>query len=234
MTKQCNDCLRTLAASEFFWVSKTSGKLRGQCKSCMLKRKQEQRDPEWTPACSRCSTRLPERSGSGRRLCDPCFGETYDLEHRRTNGAHRVRLKPCTLCRGIKERFERGKLCRACKPWAGYAKSLRRFGLTPVQYVAILAAQGGRCYVCGVAPDGKRLSIDHDHAMPEGPDSVRGLLCNECNYNRLPIFGEDVEMLRRAISYLESPPARVVIESAPTLRGDVPTPAAVGIAQTEE
>lgn len=77
------------------------------------------RDPAWTPNCSRCNVRLPERTGSGRRLCDDCFGQTYDLEDRRSNGAHRVRLKPCSLCGGPKERMARGKMCQACKPWAG-------------------------------------------------------------------------------------------------------------------
>lgn len=142
LTKQCNDCGQVLPSTEFYWVSKSLGTLRGQCKACMRRSKAAQRDPAWTPRCSRCDVRLPERTGSGRRLCNDCFGQTYDLEHRRTNGAHRVRLKPCSLCGGPKERMARGKMCQACKPWAGYAKSLRRFDLTPADYVAILQAQG--------------------------------------------------------------------------------------------
>ncbi|GLY91555.1 endonuclease domain-containing protein [Actinoallomurus iriomotensis] len=209
--KQCTDCGQVLPSTEFYWVSKPLGTLRGQCKACMRRSKTAQRDPAWTPNCSRCDVRLPERTGSGRRLCDECFGQTYDLEHRRANGAHRIRLKPCTLCGGPKERMARGKLCQACKPWAGYAKSLRRFDLTPADYVSILQAQGGVCYICHEAPRGQRLSIDHDHALPEGRAAVRGLLCRDCNYSRLPRFEEDLAMLQRAISYLTAPPARSVI-----------------------
>ncbi|MEV6340715.1 endonuclease VII domain-containing protein [Nocardia vinacea] len=119
-------------------------------------------------------------------------------------------MKPCTLCGGSKARFERGKLCPSCKPWASYARSLRRFGLTPADYTAILQAQGGVCFICSSRPGTKRLCIDHDHALPDSRAAVRGLLCDECNYSRLPRFADDPEMLKRAVAYLSSPPARDV------------------------
>ena len=211
-TKQCADCKEELPVSEFYWVSKASGILRGQCKNCMRRRKAEQLDPEWVPGCSRCGHLLLTRSGSGRRLCETCAAETYDLsEPPCGRGGRRVKLKSCTLCRGPKELFERGKLCHACKPWALYAKSLRRFGITPVEYVAILQAQGGVCYLCGIRPEGKRLCIDHDHALPDCREAVRGLLCDDCNYSRLPRFNEDPVMLLRAVEYLTVPPARLIL-----------------------
>jgi hypothetical protein len=127
----------------------------------------------------------------------------------------------------------RGKMCQACKPWAGYAKSLRRFALTPADYVAILQAQGGVCYICYEPPRGQRLSIDHDHALPEGRAAVRGLLCRDCNYSRLPRFGEDVAMLQRAISYLTAPPARSVIAEGAHLGVSV-RPTDLGLSATGE
>jgi Recombination endonuclease VII len=216
MLRKCTDCQRDLPESNYYWVSKASRKLRGQCKECMRTRKLEQRDPAWTPACSRCGQRLTVRAGSGRRLCNRRFGETYDTEHRRSNGAHRIRLRPCTLCGGEKERFERGKVCVACRPWLKYAASLRSFGLTPAEYVAIFRAQGGVCYVCGTPPAKTRLCIDHDHTVPVVRDSIRGLLCDDCNYSRLPRFREDVTMLRRAVDYLTDPPAQRVLGSLPS------------------
>lgn len=210
-TKICSECSRALDLGCFYWVSKSGGKLRGQCKDCMRDRKAAQRHPDWRPACSRCGVVLPTRAGSGRRLCTDCFAETYDQYDVRPNGSHRHRLKPCSLCGNAKERFERGKLCSACKPWEGYAKSLRRFGLTPADYTAILAAQGGVCYVCHTPPGNVRLCIDHDHSTPHGREAVRGLLCDTCNYSRLPRFGEDVEMLQRAAAYLAHPPARAIL-----------------------
>jgi hypothetical protein len=97
MARRCTDCRQDLPETSFYWVSKASGKLRGQCKDCMRARKLKQRDPAWTPACSRCGAQLTERPGSGRRLCAACFDATYDTEDRRLNGAHRIRLKPCRL-----------------------------------------------------------------------------------------------------------------------------------------
>ncbi|SOC49413.1 Recombination endonuclease VII [Blastococcus aggregatus] len=208
MSRRCADCCRDLPESSYYFVSKTSGKLRGQCKDCMRQRKLEQRDPDWTPSCSRCGSRLSVRAGSGRRLCEECFAQTYDTAHPRVNGAHRIKLKPCSLCGGRKERFERGKVCRACRPWLRFASSLRQFGLTPAEYMSIFDAQGGRCYVCGAPPGAIRLSIDHDHSISEMRRSIRGLLCNECNYSRLPRFQDDVGMLQRAVSYLVHPPAQ--------------------------
>lgn len=184
--RRCRDCRQDLPVDNYYFVSKSSGKLRGQCKDCMRKRTSEQRDPDWTPDCSRCGRRLSAREGSGRRLCDQCFTHTYDTADRRLNGAHRIKLKPCSLCGGRKERFERGKVCGACRPWLGYAASLRQFGLTPAEYVAILEAQGGRCFICGASPDGVRLCIDHDHSIPDIRRSIRGLLCVDCTTRGFP------------------------------------------------
>lgn len=218
MTKQCADCRKILDVDRFYWVNKSTSQLRGQCKDCMRTRKIAQRNPAWTPACSRCGTNLPTRAGSGRRLCADCYAKTYDTMDIRPSGSRRVKLKPCSLCGGPKPRFERGKLCPDCKPWQHYASNLRRFGLTPANYLAMLAAQDGRCYICRTLPNGQRLSIDHDHSLPDCREAVRGLLCNDCNYSRIPRFAEDIAMLRRAADYLESPPASSVLEDPPAPR----------------
>jgi hypothetical protein len=86
----------------------------------------------------------------------------------------------------------------------------RKFGLTPAEYEAKLADQGGGCALCGRAPaPGRQLDIDHDHRT----GAVRGLVCNSCNQG-LGQFGEDPIRLAYAASYVlhwESPdhPPRV-------------------------
>lgn len=208
--KKCSRCCRSLPLDEFYFVSKATGKRRGQCKRCVKEVKEIQRDPSWLPSCTGCGIPLQERAGPGRRLCDDCFRLKYDEEHARKDGSRRLKLKPCSLCGGEKERFERGKMCSACKPWAGYAKSLRRFGLTPKEYESILALQGGGCYICGALPVKQKLAIDHDHALGDTRQAVRGLICNNCNFHRLPVFQENPELLERAALYLREPPAHAI------------------------
>lgn len=83
----------------------------------------------------------------------------------------------------------------------------RKFKLTPEQYEALLAKQGGVCAVCGRTETHKGrggkvvpLSVDHCHAGGQ----IRGLLCDECNAG-LARFRDDPAVLRRAADYLERP-----------------------------
>ena len=84
-------------------------------------------------------------------------------------------------------------------------KWLRRKGLSPATYDALLAAQGGGCAICGRTPEGDRLLVvdhDHQHCRYGCLDCIRGLLCN--NHNRaLGAFSDDPQLLRRAADYLE-------------------------------
>lgn len=85
---------------------------------------------------------------------------------------------------------------------------LETYGITSEEYEAIYKAQGGRCAICRRATGARRrLAVDHDHETL----LVRGLLCKTCNYKILGHLRDDPEALRRAIDYLENPPAFRVI-----------------------
>lgn len=71
-----------------------------------------------------------------------------------------------------------------------------RYGITPEEYAARLAEQGGACAICKRVPD-RRLVVDHDHAT----QAVRALLCQPCNKG-LGNFEDDTERMLAAISYL--------------------------------
>lgn len=76
----------------------------------------------------------------------------------------------------------------------------REYGITPEEYEAMILVQGGRCAICNnECSSGKRLAVDHCHDTGE----VRGLLCTCCN-TALGKFRDDVELLKKAIKYLES------------------------------
>lgn len=63
-----------------------------------------------------------------------------------------------------------------------YMRNVRKkYGLSNVDYEALLQIQGGRCAICWThnsrLAEGERLQVDHSHATGE----VRGLLCAGCN-----------------------------------------------------
>lgn len=88
----------------------------------------------------------------------------------------------------------------------------RKFGITLVEYKALLVAQGGVCAICGEPPaialgiptrrQGRavrpRLVVDHNHETGE----VRGLLCTPCNRG-IGFLGDTADAVRRALDYLE-------------------------------
>ena len=78
----------------------------------------------------------------------------------------------------------------------------RRYGITPAQYDALLAAQDG-CAICG--DKGSRLTVDHCHFT----DTVRGLLCHGCNLG-LGKFNDSPALVERALHYLLTPPIRTL------------------------
>jgi hypothetical protein len=81
-------------------------------------------------------------------------------------------------------------------------KRLRsKYGITLVEYDAILSRQGGGCAICGSKQSGGRwseqLHVDHCHDTGK----VRGLLCETCNRG-LGLFHDSPEKLRAAAAYL--------------------------------
>jgi Recombination endonuclease VII len=82
-----------------------------------------------------------------------------------------------------------------------------------------LAAQDGRCYLCGEQL-GRRLVVDHDHSCcPEGfscDACRRGLACDRCN-RLIGQVADDPVLLRRIADALEAvlEPARARIAAKP-------------------
>lgn len=118
----------------------------------------------------------------------------------------------CAGCQSMIPLFyATGSRCRACSSGANHARHVEKtYGITADDYAALLAFQGGVCYICRRKPRAKRLAVDHDHQTGE----VRGLLCanNENGCNRgvvanLEAAGDGgLAAARRAVEYLEDPP----------------------------
>ncbi|MCW2778268.1 MAG: vBYenPAB5 [Frankiales bacterium] len=79
------------------------------------------------------------------------------------------------------------------------AHKLRSYGLTLVQYRALVEEQQDRCAICGdPEKEGWDLAVDHCHRTGR----VRGLLCRRCNVG-LGLLRDRPDLLRAAASYLE-------------------------------
>lgn len=91
--------------------------------------------------------------------------------------------------------FSRGSYCKACH---ADEELDRKWGKGEREKLAI--AQGSRCAIC-LRKDGedvRRLAVDHCHET----ERLRGLLCGRCNAG-IGLLGENPEVLRRAIEYLQ-------------------------------
>lgn len=133
--------------------------------------------------CSGCGSDGPFYEGHTPNYCKPC-ARARTVEWQRKNPTYMAQWR------------ERNPEARR----KGYLA--REYGLTPDEYDALAANQGGACAICAVVPD-KLLCVDHDH----GTGEVRGLLCSPCN-GGLGQFRDDPELLGRAVAYLAGPPAQ--------------------------
>jgi hypothetical protein len=79
-------------------------------------------------------------------------------------------------------------------------RALRRYGILPAEYDALLAKQGGACAICRKRAKG-RLCVDHCHLT----GTIRGLLCHACN-RALGALKDDQASLVAALAYLGALP----------------------------
>lgn len=146
------------------------------------------------------------RTGMVRR---PTSTPIYGDKHRKCCTC-KVVLPVDSFARNRRLPLGRSYTCRVCS----VGINMRRYhGIDQAEYDVMLAAQDGRCAICG-ATESKhpvpRLVIDHCHASMK----IRGLLCSNCN-RALGLLGDDVAVLRAAIAYLELATSKFASESGP-------------------
>lgn len=74
----------------------------------------------------------------------------------------------------------------------------RHFNLSMEEYNLL----GNVCAICGRMGKTREISVDHDHKT----GLVRGRLCMRCNKG-IGMFGDDLELVTKALKYLFFPPA---------------------------
>ena len=146
---------------------------------------------------ARCSRCYKMRDGKSPTYCNKCNTEITKINNR-TNDPTGAKYKDYSLT--------------------------RLYGITLIEYEAMLKDQGGACYICQEAPkEGKRkLSVDHLHSKGEKQRNprerrgrCRGLLCWKCNRG-IGGFKDNVKQLRRAADYLEKWPAQKILTKEET------------------
>jgi hypothetical protein len=186
-----------------------------------------------TKQCQMCKVEVPVKSRDRWERTKYCSKECmYEGIRSKPAVYKNSPLLPCTSCGLILERSMFGKdasrryrggaatRCIPCsrehsKKYTDTEVSKRKkisarfeskYGINLIQYEKLFEEHKGLCAICNkpsqrVNKNGelKRLAVDHDHKTGK----VRGLLCFDCNTG-LGKFGDDVEMLSKALSYLKN------------------------------
>ena len=136
----------------------------------------------------------PERKHYSTGLCRPCYDKG------RVTPALRGQKRLIDRRYYARHQSEiRARIVSRRKPEVRRAAQLKKlYGLTAERYATLLAAQGGGCAICGKAPNGRTLAVDHDHVT----GAIRGLLCSGCNLGMGHLgehLGEAAAYIRKAV-----------------------------------
>jgi hypothetical protein len=129
---------------------------------------------------------------------------TYDKERYANDPVYRAKLnaaskewsdanRPRINARRRQRRVNDPKFARAVREdWLKTA-----YGITAAEFNAMVAAQGGRCFLCRRRPV-QRLCVDHCHDT----EMLRSLLCRRCNTG-FGCFDDNPDLMRGGADYLE-------------------------------
>jgi hypothetical protein len=95
--------------------------------------------------------------------------------------------------------------------------NLKRHGITPEQFDALLEKQNGCCAICGGKIEGGKkagpfgvMCVDHDHSCCDKVGScgkcIRGLVCTPCNVTVAWVEQYGQDGLDKIMEYLAKPP----------------------------
>jgi hypothetical protein len=185
--KECPQCRRLLPSADFHRNRRRVDGLAYYCKQCAVARSEESRRKRGIKQRRQPSEPVP----AGSKWCPDCDIvkplEAFARTRATNTGYHSYRL-PCHNARGNETRQ---RLYGGSREY-----HLRhRYGIGQIDVDEMLAAQQGRCAICG-APDPQH--VDHDHRN----GWVRGILCFNCN-GGLGQFKDDPRLLAGAYTYLK-------------------------------
>lgn len=205
-SRECTKCGTAKPLSEF---SRAPGSARhgrkASCKACDAARHRAQHVPAVADEEAKRERYVARKSDV--KTCTKCGVEkSTDLFSKTREGKYgpvfRANCKECQAARALEWFRDNRERSIATARRTHLRKA---YGITVEEYDAMLEEQGHRCGICGepesamLAGKVKSLAVDHCH----NSDRVRGLLCNNCN-RAIGLLKDDVDVLRKAIVYLES------------------------------
>lgn len=208
MVKTCSNCKKIKQIVNFSKCLRNSDGLQSRCKECCkqatLKSRQKRlsQDPEADKRVKRIWYKKNQELSKERtrkyRLEHPEWAKEADAKHRVLYN-WRVKFPEKAKDLGKRQAFKR---------------KLKKYGLSPEQFQAMIDGQEGKCAICKIVPSGG-LVIDHNHTSGK----IRELLCNSCN-PAVGMIGENPDIARKIIEYLtkhtlSNSPALEVTEMLP-------------------
>ncbi len=185
--KACPQCGRVLPVAEFHRNRRRVDGLAYYCKRCAAERSESSRRKRGIAPQRRSSTPVPD----GTKWCPDCGAVKALDEFTRSKGSSGGVHSYCKPCHNARGKESKQRLYGGSREY----HLRRRYGVGQVEFDELLAAQGGRCAICGVS-DPEHL--DHDHRT----GWVRGILCFNCN-GGLGQFRDSPDFLAEAITYLK-------------------------------
>jgi hypothetical protein len=170
------------------------GPVSSRCFECLASDRRVDRVPirlQEDRKCVRCGVSGPG-SGVSRKYCGKCRKAVQTESQVRWGKLNLDKRRACT--RRFRERHP--ELCTG---------RYLAYGISREQFESKLAAQGGKCAICGATEPGnvRGFCFDHSHSFPSrDPAGHREILCHHCN-SLLGNAKDSVNTLGLAIKYLK-------------------------------
>lgn len=149
------------------------------------------------------------QAGCKCEACNRANNDKKRIAYQNRNKEKEMQSKEIKICGGCErekpttEFYPSGEYlspyCKDCETIRRRKYSyLREYNLSIESFEQLVETHKNLCAICRKNFSGREPFVDHCHKT----DKVRGLLCAKCNFG-IGQFNDDVELLRKAISYLE-------------------------------
>lgn len=208
----CPKCRTWREPDQCYW--KPDGVRQGWCRTCTnadasaRHARTYQPKPLRSATCQWCQASFETKRDSRRYCSRRCNDLRRGVDQIASRRARPTRS--CEACGTVLAADKRAD-AKWCSPTCEATRPARRasvrrsrlktsYGLTPETFEAMLAAQRGRCAVCGGSdPKHTNWSVDHDHVTGQ----VRGILCSRCNTG-IGQLQDDPDIIKKAWRYIQS------------------------------